>query len=166
MSALRNRIWSELTQSKHNIEFASIYCDIQRKRIRIFNLVVLIFSSGGVMGWKLWDNLPTIACVIIAAISLIRLAQPQIIMDNKMLKNLDDIHRFYVDYFNQLEALWFNFESEKLKDDEAQTEFYRLKQLESDINPMVAETIRSKPKRIVRICKKHSDEYFNQVFKS
>lgn len=166
MNPLRNRIWSELTQSKHNTEFASMYSDIQRARIRIFNIVVLVFSTGGVMGWKLWDSIPTISCVVIAVISLARLVQPQIVMDNKMLKNLDDINRFYVDYFNQLEKLWFDFESEKLSEDEAQNQFYILKRLESDINPIVSETIRSKPKRIVKVCKKNSDEYFKQVFKS
>lgn len=165
MDQLRNRIWTELTQSKHNIEYASIYSDVQRARIRLFNMLVLVFSTGGVMGWKLWDNLPVLACVIVALISLARLIQPQVIMDNKLLKNLDDIHRFYVDYFNQLEKLWFEFEYGRISENDIQDQFYKLKQLESDLNPIVAETIRSKPKRIVKICKKNSDEYFNQVFK-
>lgn len=97
---MRNRIWAELTQSKHNIEFASMYSDRQRAILRIFNMGILIFSSAGIMGWKIWENLPLIACIIIAGISLIRLLQPHLIMNEKQLKNLDDIHRFYADYYN------------------------------------------------------------------
>jgi hypothetical protein len=51
---MRNRIWAELTQTKHNIEFASLYSDHQRTVLRMFNIGVLAFSSAGIMGWKVW----------------------------------------------------------------------------------------------------------------
>ena len=86
---MRNRIWTELTQSKHNIEFTSTYSDRQRFILRIFNMGILAFSSAGIMGWKIWENLPLIACFIIAGISLLRLLQPHLIMNEKQLKNLD-----------------------------------------------------------------------------
>lgn len=161
---MRNRIWTELTQSKHNIEFTSLYSDRQRFILRIFNMGILAFSSAGIMGWKIWDNLPLIACVIIAGISLLRLLQPQLIMNEKQLKNLDDIHRFYADYYNRIEKLWYDFESNRINEEQATNAFFKLKKLETDINPIIAETIRSKPKGIVKKCKKNSDEYFNQVF--
>lgn len=161
---MRNRIWTELTQSKHNIEFASKYSDRQRIILRAFNIVILIFSSAGIMGWKIWENLPLIACIIIAGISLIKLLQPHLIMNEKQLKNLDDIHRFYADYYNDLEKLWYDFESERINEEQATKIFFKLKKSETAINPLIAETIRSKPKRLVKKCKKNSDEYFNQVF--
>ena len=125
---------------------------------------VLAFSSAGIMGWKFWENLPLIACVVIAGISLLRLLQPHLIMNEKQLKNLDDIHRFYADYYNRLEKLWFDFESSRINEEQATNAFFKLKKLETDINPIIAETIRSKPKGIVKKCKTNSDEYFNQVF--
>ncbi|RKF02978.1 hypothetical protein C8N26_2350 [Tenacibaculum lutimaris] len=161
---MRNRIWTELTQSKHNIEFASLYSDRQRFILRIFNMGILAFSSAGIMGWKIWESLPLIACFVIACISLLRLLQPHLIMNEKQLKNLDDIHRFYADYYNKIEKLWYDFESDRMNEEQATNTFFRLKKLETDINPIVAETIRSKPKGIVKKCKKNSDEYFNQVF--
>lgn len=164
MTTLRNRIWAELTQSKHNIEFVSAYSDEQRFRLRIFNIVVLVFSAGGIMGWRVWDNFPLIACSIIALVSLLRLIQPQLIMDEKLLKKLDDVHRFYVDYFNQLEQLWLDYESDRTLSEDAQIRFYDLKSLESDIHPIVSEVIRTKPKRIVKKCKATSDTYFKQIF--
>lgn len=164
METIRNRIWAELTQSKHSIHFISLYSDRQRLVLRIFNIGILIFSSAGVMGWKIWSGIPLIACVIISAVSLIRLVQPHLIMDDKQLKNLDVIHRFYADYYNKIEQLWFNFDSDKMDENQALEEFFKLKELETDINPVIAETIRSKPKRIIKKCKKYTDEYFQQIF--
>lgn len=161
---MRNRIWAELTQSKHNIEFTSNYSDRQRFILRIFNMGILAFSSAGIMGWKIWENLPLIACVVIAGISLLRLLQPHLIMNEKQLKNLDDIHRFYADYYNRIEKLWYDFDSNRVTEEQATNAFFKLKKLETDINPIIAETIRSKPKGIVKKCKKNTDEYFKQVF--
>lgn len=161
---MRNRIWTELTQSKHNIEFSSLYSYRQRFILRCFNMGVLAFSSAGIMGWKVWDNLPFIACILIATISLLRLLQPHLIMNEKQLKNLDDIHRFYADYYNKIENLWYDFETNRISEEQATITFYKLKKLETDINPIIAETIRSKPKGILKECKENSDEYFNQLF--
>ncbi|RLD60763.1 MAG: hypothetical protein DRJ05_04000 [Bacteroidetes bacterium] len=161
---MRNRIWTELTQAKHNTEFATLYSDQQRFVLRVFNIGVLAFSSAGIMGWKVWQHMPLIACVIIAIISLLRLLQPHLIMNEKQLRNLDDIHRFYADYFNQIEELWFDFESDRLTEEQATKQFFEFKKREIDINPIIAETIRNKPRRIVNKCKLHSDQYFKQVF--
>ncbi len=161
---MRNRIWAELTQSKHNIEFTSTYSDRQRFILRIFNMGILAFSSAGIMGWKIWENLPLIACIVIAGISLLRLLQPHLIMNEKQLKNLDDIHRFYADYYNRIEKLWYDFDSDRITDEQATKAFFKLKKLETDINPIIAQTIRSKPKGIIKKCKKNTDEYFKLVF--
>lgn len=161
---IRNRIWTELTQAKHNIEFATLYADKQRTTLRIFNMGVLVFSSAGIMGWKVWEYIPLVACVIIAAVSLLRLLQPHLIMNEKQLRSLDDIHRFYSEYFNDIEKLWLDFESERISEADATNSFFDLKKKETEINPIIAETIRSKPKRIVKKCKEHSDQYFSQVF--
>ena len=116
------------------------------------------------MGWKIWENLPLIAYIIIARISLIKLLQPHLIMNEKQLKNLDDIHRFYADYYNDIEKIWYDFESKRIDEEQATKIFFKLKKSETAINPLIAKAIRSKPKRLVKKCKKNSDEYFNQVF--
>lgn len=161
---MRNRIWTELTQAKHNIEFATLYSDKQRFVLRVFNMGVLVFSSAGIMGWKVWEYIPLVACVIIAAVSLLRLLQPHLIMNEKQLRSLDDIHRFYSEYFNDMEKLWFDFEAERMSEEQATITFFELKKNETEINPLIAETIRSKPKRVVAQSKLHTDQYLNQVF--
>ena len=161
---MRNRIWTELTQSKHNIEFTTLYSDRQRFTLRIFNIVISVFSSAGIMGWEIWEKLPLIACVLIAGISLMRLLQPNLITNEKQLNNLDKIHKFYTKYNNRIEELWYEFYSGRIDEKEATNKFFEIKNTESDINPLIAETIRRKPNRIEKKAKKNSDEYFNQLY--
>lgn len=163
---MRNRIWVELTQAKHNIEFSTLYLECQRKRLRYFNIAVLIFSSGGIMGWKLWDGLPVAACIIIATISLLRLLQPHIIMGDKQIANLDVIQKFYTEYYNKLERLWFDSEKASLQDQEISDIFFTIRNTENEINLTINETIRTKPKRLVKKAKIYSDIHFKTAFNS
>lgn len=161
---MRDRIWTELTQAKHSKEFSALYADKQRTILRYFNIGVLIFSTSGVMGWKLWNELPLISCIIIAGVSLLRLIQPHIIMSEKMISNIDSIHKFYIEYYNNLEQLWYEFESDIINETEASKKFFKLKSLEAKMNQTINDTIRSKPKKLVKQAKIYSDQYFNQVF--
>lgn len=161
---MRDRIWTELTQAKHNDEFNGLYSDRQRTWLRYFNIGVLIFSAGGVMGWTVWDGLPLAACVIIAAVSLLRLIQPHIIMTDKQISNLDTIQKFYADYYNKLERLWFDFEADRINDQQAADLFFDIRATENEIMQLVNDTIRTKPKSLVAKAKINSDEFFKRVF--
>src|SRR5688572_21537370 len=103
---MRERIWHELTQAKHNHQYCCFLLSYWRHVVNIFNIIVLGFSTGGVMGWAFWEALPIASCIIIAAISLLRLLQPHLIPSEKHIDKLDQIADFYFDYFNQLEILW------------------------------------------------------------
>jgi hypothetical protein len=91
---MRDQIGNELTIVKFNSEFASISADKQRTSLRYFNICILVFSFGGVMGWSFWKELPLLSCGIIAGISLLRLLQPHLIMNGKQITNLDNINGF------------------------------------------------------------------------
>ena len=157
---MRERIWTELTQAKFNVEFTALYSERQRALLRYFNIGVLSFSTAGVMGWPIWDELPVIACVIIAAVSLLRLLQPHLVMSDKLLNSLDRIHRYYTEFSNNLEKLWYDLESDRITEKQATDKFYKLKQTETEINSLISDTIRYKPKRLVEKAKSHSDQYF------
>lgn len=161
---MRNRIWTELTQSKFNEEFTSLYIDRQRMLLRYFNIGILIFSTGGAMGWSIWDKIPTVACVIIAAVSILRLIQPQLIMSEKQISNLDTIQKFYADYYNRLEKLWFDLEKDVKDELQGSDIFFEIKQTELEINPLINEVIRTKPQKIVKKASDNAISYLNKVF--
>lgn len=161
---MRNRIWSELTQSKHNIEFICLYIEYQNNKIKFFNIFTLIFSSAGVLGWKFWDYLPLISCIIISLVSLLKLIKPHFIPTEKEIINMDKIHEFYEDYYNKLEKLWYNLENNIINEQEATDKFYKIKHTELVINPIINNVLKNKPKKIIDKAKENSDSYFNQTF--
>lgn len=164
---MRNRIWTELEQAKFSLEFSCLYSLMQRNRLRYFNTFILILSSGGAMGWKIWDYIPTIACGIIAIVSVIRLIQPNIIMSEKQICNLDKIHRFYSDYFNKLEMLWYDLENGVIDELSAKTRFFEIKNSEMVlIDSTIDDNLRSKPKHLMKRAEQYTHQYLNQIFKS
>lgn len=161
---MRDRIWNELTQAKFNSEFATLYAEKQRVYLRRFNVLVLVFSGSGVMGWTFWKDFPLLSCVIIAGISLLRLLQPHLIMNDKQISNLDNISRFYFNYYNKLERLWYDLEHCTIDNELAKALFFEIKHSEDEINQTIKETIKSKPQKLVKESKENSDNYFKLVF--
>lgn len=161
---MRNRFWNELTQAKHDVEYSSIYLDWQKSVSNLFNILVLAFSTSGILGWKFWDNIPLIACFIVSGISLLRLLQPHLMMDEKSLAKLNQIQLLYCNYFNKLEKLWYQYEDNKLSEEVVRSKFFKMVDKQAEINKMLNEINVKKPKRLVRKAKKYSDDYFNRVF--
>lgn len=161
---MRNRLWVELTQARYSIEYVGLYSDLQRKWLRYFNVGVLVFSTGGVMGWKVWEGFPVVVCVIIAGVSLLRLVQPHLIVTDKMLNQLDRAKSFYTCYYNELEKLWFDFDADRVSEEEATTAFYKIKDGEMEIGSLIVEALRSEPKKVVSKAKRHCDDFFKYSF--
>jgi hypothetical protein len=161
---MRNRIWTELTQAKHNEEFASIYAEQQRTNLKWFNISILVFSTGGIMGWAVWENLPLVACIIISAVSLLRLLQSHIIMTERQISNLDSIGNFYANYYNKLERLWYDNEHGSIDTEMLKTKFFKIKATEASMTTLVNETIRTKPKRLVAKTDQFTRNYLKQTF--
>lgn len=161
---MRERIWNELTQAKHNAEFATLYLERQKKLLNLFYFIILVFSTSGIMGWKFWDDYPIMACGIVSGLSLLRLIQPHIIMNEKTLSKLERVHIFYCNYFNSLDKIWYQMESEELKDTQLRDTFFNLINEEIEINKVLNELNLRHPKRLVNKAKLYSDQYFERVF--
>lgn len=161
---MRNRLWAELTQAKHNVEFACIYAEKQRTNLKWFNISILVFSTGGIMGWKLWEQLPLVACIIISAVSILRLLQSHIIMTERQISNLDTICNFYTNYYNKLERLWYDNEHGTIDTEMLKTKLFKIKATEGTMTILVNETIRTKPKRLVAKADQFTRNYLKQTF--
>ncbi len=87
-------------------------------------------------------------------------------MTEKQICSLDKIHKFYVDYYNKLEILWYDAESGNLNENKIKDKFFELKDSETSIDNTINDTIRDRPERGVNQAKEHSDQYFQRVFKT
>jgi len=161
---MRERIWHEMTRARFNTEFTSLYTYRQRSILRWFNILVLVFSTGGVMGWKVWDSAPTVACVIIAGVSLLRLVQPHLLPTDKMLNHLNDIYEYYAKYYDNIERLWFDFDANRITEEQAMVRFYDLKANESDTNKAIGEAVRYTSGILTKKAEQHSNDFFTRNF--
>jgi hypothetical protein len=158
---MTERLWYELGQVKHNHFYCVFLLARQREQLNWFNIVVLVFSSGGMMGYQLWKEIPLVACIIVAIISLLKLISPHIIPSEKQLDKLDSVADFYFDYFNKLEQLWFDFDKDRITELELQNKFYTLKDLERETNKKVNEIV----KRTIKTLATKADTETRQYLK-
>ena len=149
---------------KHNSRYCVKLLAHRRRVVNIFSMVILAFSSAGIMGWPFWKELPLLSCVVISLIQLMRLLQPHLMPSEKQLDKLELVTDFYEEQYNKLEKLWFDAENGRKTEEEVQCEFYILKELEKPINKMVSEIIKTDNKRIRRLCEVEVREYLSNVF--
>jgi hypothetical protein len=161
---MRERIWYELAQAKHNNLYCCFLISHLRSIINAFNIIILSFSTSGVMGWPFWKEIPFIACAIIAVISLLRLLQPHLIPTEKQVDKINQVADFYFEYYNELEGLWFDYNNGRVNDIEAQKRFYEIKKQEKPINQLVNEIIRGQNKKIVIKTENASKDYLERTF--
>jgi hypothetical protein len=163
---MRERIWFELTQAKHDHTSATFLLAQRRNHIMWFNIVVLLFSSGGIMGWKIWEYCPVISCIIITMIQLLRLIQPHILPTEKNIEKLEEVIDFYFDYSNEIEKLWLDHFNHRIDDKFAQDKFYELKEKEKAINKKTNEIVKDVSMRIKKKTDKEVRQYFKNNFQT
>ncbi|KRT17887.1 hypothetical protein ASU31_00915 [Pedobacter ginsenosidimutans] len=127
-------------------------------------MIILIFSGAGVMGWAFWKDFPFFACFIISAIQLGRLLQPHLLPTEKQVDKLDSVVDFYFDYYNKLEELWMDYESEKLTEIEAKDLFYKIKATEKPINKIINEIVKTTKKKLLAKTDRESTDYLTKNF--
>lgn len=158
---MRNRIWYELCQAKHNHRYCILLLAYRRRLLNTFGLIILIFS-GGVMGWGIWKEVPLVACIIIASIQLLRIVQPHLIPSEKQVDKLDSVTDFYFEYFNKLEKLWMSYERDELTEESVQNLFYDIKDTEKQVNKTLNEIIKTTNKKILAQASAESTSYLTK----
>ncbi|WP_293302036.1 hypothetical protein [Pedobacter sp. UBA4863] len=160
---MRNRLWMELCQAKWNNKYCAVLLTYRRRVLNWVTILILVFSGAGVMGWKFWETMPFISCLIISAIQIVRLVQPHLFPTEKQIEKLEFVTDFYFDYYNKLEKLWFDYENERIDEENTQLEFYKLKDSEKEVNKIINEVIKTVDKKMKEKCDKATEEYFNRL---
>ncbi|MHC1707468.1 MAG: hypothetical protein AB9842_08100 [Bacteroidales bacterium] len=162
---MRTRIWSEMTEAKFKSNFIVLYLKFQRTVITYSNVLLLVFSSSGIFGWKVWDYMPLLSCVLIAVISLFKLIKQEIVYSEKQILKLEKVNEFYSEYYNKLERLWYEFEGKRVNEVQATQAFYQIKNTEIGIDRVVNEVVKYNIKKFIDKAKRTSDNYFTNTFR-
>jgi len=151
-----------MVQVKFGDNYLAHYLSWQHKLKRTFNILILIFSGSGVLGWEIWKPIAWIALVIIGTFQLLSLIQNQLIRSNEEVLKIAKLRTRYTKYFNKLEKLWLDLDSREMTDNEAKTQFFVLRRTEQE--KIEALDNRIGVKRWKKLCEKadvETREYFN-----
>lgn len=159
---MRDKIWYEMTHVKFGETYLAIYLNRQKSTRKLFKVFTLVFSTSGVLGWKVWAGFPIIACILISIIQLLNLVENQIIINDSDIDKVSELRNKYITYFNDLEKLWVDYEAKRLNENEANDYFYKLRQIASTIEALDNKLHIQRIQSMCTLADKETRNYFNQ----
>jgi len=72
---MANKIWYEMVNMKYGEIYLSKYLGVQRTLKKSFQILTLIVSLRGILGWKYFENYVWVAFILIAIVQLLLLIE-------------------------------------------------------------------------------------------
>jgi len=115
---------------KYGELYLSEYIELQRSYRKIINILTLLISVSGILGWKFFENYAWIAFVLVAVMQLFVLIKNEISRSDKDIENIAVLKMMYTKYFNKIEKLWTEYYTGKIKETRALDVFFELREKE------------------------------------
>lgn len=125
---MANKIWYEMVNMKYGEIYLSKYLGVQRTLKKSFQILTLIVSLSGILGWKYFENYVWVAFILIAIVQLLLLIENQIIRSDKEIEEISNLRMMYTRYFNKLESLWTKYQFNQTKEKKALNKYFELRQ--------------------------------------
>ncbi len=128
LESMTNKIWYEMVNMKYGEIYLSKYLGLQRTLKKSFQILTLIVSLSGILGWKYFERYVWIAFILIALVQLLLLIENQIIRSDKEIEEISNLRMMYTRYFNKLERLWSKYQYDQIKDKKALDDYFELRE--------------------------------------
>ena len=125
---MTNKIWYEMTNIKYGEVYLTKYLGLQRTFKKGFQIMTLVVSLSGIIGWKYFEDYVWIAFILIAIVQLLLLIENQIIRSDKEIEEISNLRMMYTRYFHKLEKLWTEYQYDQIKDKKALKKFFELRE--------------------------------------
>ena len=125
---MANKIWYEMVNMKYGEIYLSKYLGVQRTLKKSFQILTLIVSLSGILGWKYFENYVWVAFILIAIVQLLLLIENQTIRSDKEIEEISNLRMMYTRYFNKLESLWTKYQYDQTKEKKALNKYLELRQ--------------------------------------
>src|SRR6056297_3155403 len=110
---IRNKIWYNLVNSKFKCYYIGFIIDKYQKRSTFINLFLAITSLSSVSAWAIWNVLPWLWAIIIAASNILIAIKPYLKYDKK-IKELNEKLAILESIEIEYEKLFFELDYEKV----------------------------------------------------
>lgn len=88
---MTNKIWYELVNMKYGEIYLSKYLGFQRTLKKTFNIMTLLLSVSGIIGWKYFEDYAWIAFALIAVMQVFILIENEIIRSDKEIEEISSL---------------------------------------------------------------------------
>lgn len=127
---------------KYGERYLTWYLSLQRKLKKGFQIMTLIVSVSGILGWKYFESYAWIAFILIVIMQLLLLIENQLIRSDKEIEDISNLRMMYTRYFNKLERLWTEYYYDRIEKNKTidiffeyrSTDWEKIEELDSKIN--------------------------------
>jgi hypothetical protein len=150
-----------MAHAKYWEQYISQYIGKKIDIREFFSLTIIIVSiSGGIAGFWAWQA-PVAGCCIIAILQLIVNVRDSIIIDNEAVSKYSDLRDYYIEYFNKLEKLWLEYDTELISEQTARDQYLVLRESTYKIERLKDALHISKLKRPGKLAELQLKKYIN-----
>ncbi|KFO68744.1 hypothetical protein ER57_02005 [Smithella sp. SCADC] len=161
---MQDRIWINLA----NIKFKAIYTSKVSRRSynvgNIYSFFLAVASASSVAAWAIWNKIPIAWAIIVAISQLLIIAKPYI----PFVKNdreLADQSLLFDELYLSYEKLWFEYAKQNVNGDQFETELYRLREKEHEINVRFKHVVCPNFKGIIKLADEETNIFLQTHFK-
>lgn len=130
---MSNRIWHELGQVRHNVEFLRRYITRAQQRNGLIRILTAILTFGSIAGWYKFAELSIVWAIFLILIQLFNLFKDFFLVSDSKLSTLRTVLSFYNRHCLDLENLWFEFHEERITDEQARKKLTALRKKELEM---------------------------------
>ena len=166
MNTINNRVWDEMYNVYGYILQIEFYTDKKRKCNRNVSYTTVICAVISAITAFFpdckWGTMA--ASIIVAVLTIIKEWVPNILQPESELKELDEIHVFYKDYFQKLEKLFMDRQEPIINDAEMTSQFDKIKKTEKDKETRLNNLIWKISDKDLEKLNKQTQEYFDRTY--
>ena len=119
-----DKIWYKMLDIKFGEIYLKKYLTLQKSLRKIFQIMILIVSSSGILGWKFFEKYAWVAFLLISIMQVFLLIKNQLVFSEKEMGQLAKLRMLYASYNNKLEKVWSEYYRRKTDEDEALSVFF------------------------------------------
>ena len=116
-----------MVNMKYGEIYLTKYLGLQRNLKKGFQIMTLIVSASGILGWKYFENYAWIAFILIIIMQLLLLIENQLIRSDKEIEDISNLRMFYTKYFNKLEKLWTDYYCDRMTKNESMDKYFEFR---------------------------------------
>ena len=160
---MKNKIWYELVDIKYGEFYLTVYIGLQRRLKKSFNILTLLISVSGILGWKFFENYAWIAFILIAIMQLFTLIENHLIRSDNEIEQISELKMLYTRYFNKLECLWEEYKNDRITENRSSELFFEYRKNDWEkIQELDAKLDIKSWKWLMRQADKETNNYLNK----